>query len=241
MAFIQEVIECHRPVNIIFNVFVFLVPLVFFFVAMIWRILRFVQLVYSAVMLVVIGVRYALLMRKNIKVAVDAKHIISVVSLIFTTMMMQTLRVDYADDSYFVWGLIPGAILACVIVLAAFLLLRNNWGVLFSTKDQRIGSAVLGIRCVLVISVFYCVTAAGTINTVFDGEAVPTEGVVLEKKSTRESRYRIKVELDGKEQWFQVPQDDYRELAEGNVISVEYYGGALGFPYWVYVGSAEQE
>lgn len=237
-AFAQEVYT-HRDIKSVAYYFaVFIGGLAFFLLFILLDgIFTLLALVFSAVMLAVIGCRYALALRKDHKKQPDIKPAIGVGILLLFAMIRQ-MRISYISDIYFAWALIPAAVLFCVCTVVAAILLKNVLAKMYPTEGKRLFNVFCLCFILLFLVYAYSYTAISAINSAFDGEPEKIECAVIEKEVRTGYRtvtqFKVKVLLDGKERWIEVPVTDYHELEEGDLITIDYFSGALNFAYYAY-------
>lgn len=240
-AFVQETIKSRKKADIIVNTAVFLGGLAAFLLQYcLGGIFTLISVLYSAVMMSVIVLRVALVARRGWEAEPNSKQLIAAFALLLWGLV-SLLTVEFVDDWYVVWSLIPTAILSVVIIIVAVLLYRNTGIFAALSKWKRIGYVAALIFCSLVGSFMYSFTAVGVANCVLDfQEPVPTECIVLEKKIRSGARqvteFEVKVLLDNRERWFNVSTEEYYSLSEGDTVTIDYYTGAFHFAYFAYGG-----
>lgn len=236
-AFVQEVFTHKNIKSAAYNFVIFIGGLVFFIFVILGGVFTLFALIFSAIMLTVIGCRYALSLRKDHTIKPDIKQPICVGVLLLFAMIRQ-MRISYISDIYFAWALIPAAILFCIVSIAAYILLKKVFAKIYPTEGKRLFNAFAVGFIMLFIVYAYSYTTISVINCAFDGEPTKIECTVIDKKvitGTRSvTRFEVTVLLDGKERRIQVPVTEYHELEEGDLIIIDYYSGALNFAYYVY-------
>ncbi len=239
-AFVQEMISDKPIKDKIIGAFVFGGGLaIFLLLYIIGGVVNLCALIYSAILCVVMACRCVLTAHKGEKVKVEVKHFICIGFLLLCSML-HLMKVEFVNDIYMLWSLIPAVVISCILIPTGVVLLRKVWREYYPTKSKSIANAVLIIIFVILISFFYSFTAVGTINCVFDGEPVAATYTVLEKKvqtgGRQITKFEVKVEIDENEKWITLPVTDYHELTEGDTVIIDYYDGALGFGFYVYNG-----
>ena len=243
-AFCQEIIASRAVADIIINVAIFIVGLIFLILYFVWLdFFALCMLLLSATMAIVLCCRYALALRKNPqkKITADIKQIIGVGSL-FLFAMMQHMSISYVNEMFMAWALIPASVALVIGAIVVTVLLKSVWAEIFPTKIKRILGAI-GVGFVIFFVAFcYSFITVSAVNCIFDGEPQQIEYTVLEKKvrsgASTATQFEVKVIIDEKEKWLPVPVTDYHEIAEGDQIIVNYYSGALNFAYYLYYGIA---
>lgn len=247
-AFVSECFDSRKPKHIILNAFYFLGSLMMALLLFLsGGVFLLLTELYSAVMVGLIALNYVLEARKRQKPKhsfdSDVKPIVSAVSLILFSMVSM-LSVEFVDESYIAWSLIPTAVIAVAICAAAAILLKNNLR-LIESKINRILSVAGIALLIFIVAFFYSFTAVGTINCVFDGEPAPVKAAVLEKKVQSGARtitqFKIKISLNETESWISVPSSAYYNLKIGDSVTINRYQGALGFAYWKYADETNEE
>ena len=244
-AYVQELLESRRLEDVIINSFVFIGCLTFLLLLFILsEVFTLLALIYSAVILYLVGFDAALKIRKGVphKKAVDIKQMLAAASILLFAMA-RMLSIEFVNDLYIAWALIPTAIIFCLVSAAAFAILRKAWGTIYNTKFGRITNMIGGFFLIFIISFVYAFTALGIANSVFDNKTcAPRECIVLEKQINTGSRtftqFKVKVEIDEREKWIPLPVTEYHEIDEGNTIIVNYHYGAFNFAYLTYGGKA---
>lgn len=242
-AFAQEVCISHRPKCITANFFIFIVSL-FLFLLMLYfgGVFIVIALFYSAAMACFVAVQYVFKLRSGKAFKVNVKYIICICSLLLFAMI-NLLLVEFVNETYMAWSFIPAAVFSCVACLTAYFILKSVWKTLFETKLKRITYSVFTALCIFFVAYMYTFAAVGMINCVFDGQPVKTEYEVLDKHIQSGARqitqFELKIEIDGEYKWIDVPVTDYHNISVGEVIIVDYFDGALGFPYWKYYGISQ--
>lgn len=236
-AFVQEVCTRRNIKSVAYNFVIFIGGLTFFLFVFLGDVFTLLALIFSAVMLTVIGCRYALSLKKDHTLKPDIKQPICVGILLLFAMIRQ-MKISYISDIYLAWALIPAAVLFCVCAIVAFILLKNVFAKMYPTEGKRIFN-VFCLGFILLFLVYaYSYTAIGVINSAFDGEPTKIECTIIEKDVRTGYRtvtqFKVKVLLDDKERWIDVPVTDYHELEEGDLIIIDYYNGALNFAYYAY-------
>lgn len=240
-AFAEEVYRSRKPSDIVMNFFIFIVSLTFLLLSLfLGNVFIVCMTVYSAMILGFICLRYVLDTLKQTEREIDTKQLICAGSLLLFSLM-SIIKVEFVNDLFVAWSLIPAAVISCTILLIAYLLMRKNWEIFFPTKTKCILFSILGVICIFFLSFMYSFTAVGTVNCAFDGEPTPTEYTVLEKHvlagAKQVTEFEVKIAIDGEEKWINVPVSDYHNISEGDTVIVDYFNGALGFPYWKYAGN----
>jgi len=239
-AFVQEIISSRAVADIIVNSAVFigglLFLLLFYFLGGVFILL---SLIYSGVLLAVIGIRFTFKLRVNCEAKPDLKRILAAGSLLIFSMYALMI-IKFVSEIYWAWALIPATIIFAVTIAVTYFLLKNVWGRIYTTEARSIGNAI-GIGLIIfILSFAYSASAIGISNCIFDGDPVQTEYTVIDKNITSGSRtattHKVKVIIDGKERWIPVPTTEYFELEEGDIILIDYYSGAFGFAYYAYHG-----
>lgn len=244
-AFVQEIIASRAVADVIINVAIFIVGLLFIILYLVWAdIFVLGMVVLSAIMAVVLSCRCILTVRKNPqskKFPVDFKQVIAVGCLILFALRQQ-MNIKSVDDGYIAWSLIPAAVLCVVGAVAVFVLLRPVWKELYPTKVKRVCTAIAAVISIFFMAFIYSFISIDIINWAFDGEPQKIEYVVLDKNVRSGARtptqFEVKVIIDGKEKWIPVPVTDYHEITEGDKIIINYHTGALHFAYYSYSGLA---
>lgn len=239
-AFVQELFTARSVADIVVNAFVFigglLFILLFYFLG---GVVIFLTIVYSAIMLALIGCRYALALRRDQAAKPDFKRILGVGSL-FLFSMMALMSIEFVDGMLWAWALIPAFVIFLIACAVTYLLLKPVWHKIYPTKRRSVGNAVCIILCWLLFSYIFSSFALGIANCVFDGDPVRTEYTVIEKAVSSGSRspatHKVKVIIDGEEVWIPVSVTDYFEIEEGDAVLIDYYGGAFKFAYYSYYG-----
>ena len=237
-AFVQEVRASRAIRDVITNCAVFVLgPIMFAVLYVFGGIFTLCALVYSAIMLVIIGCRYALLLRRDETLQPDVKRILAVTILLLFAMVQQ-LRVEFVNNDIWAWSLIPAGILFAIAIVVVVLLVRKVWAYIYDTVGESIGSAICAIVMLFFLTYMYCVTAIGVANCTFDSEPTQIECVVLEKHvqsgTHTVTHFEIKIEIDSKEKWITLPVTEYHKISEGDTVIIDYYKGALNLPYYKY-------
>lgn len=241
-AFVQDIFTARSRTDIIIDVFIFPISLA-------WLVLfkyvggavKLCVLLYILVIVGVVGVRHALQLRRNEVRSIKIKQIIAI-SILFIGVI--GVNESYVDETYVAWSLIPAAIITCAVCLTAYLLLREQWATILPTKAKRIGTPIAVTLLTLLMALCCSFTAIATVNSVFDSsDPAPAEYVVLGKSSPdifdSGVEYTVTVEIDGQKQQIKVPTTAFFNIDKGDTIIVNYYNGALGFPYWKYREKSE--
>lgn len=239
-AFAHEVYLSHAIRDVITDFAVFIGGLTFLLLFyFLGGITIFLTIVYSAIMLAVTGCRYAYVLRGNPHAKPDMKRITAVFAL-FLFSMVALFSIEFADGMLWAWALIPAFLIFIPVCAAAYFLLKKVWKEIYPTKAKSVGNAVAMVLLFLIFSYIFSVFALGIANCVFDGDPVREEYSVLDKRIYTGSRspttYKVKVIIDGKEQWLPVTVTEYYEIEEGDAVLIDYYGGAFGFAYYTYYG-----
>lgn len=237
-ALVQEVRESHAIGDVITNCAVFIGGMFACVLMCIFgNVFTLVALIFSAIMLVVIGCRYALLLRRNERLEPDVKRILAVTILLLFAMVQQ-LRVEYVNNDIWAWSLIPAVILFAVAVAVVVVLVRKTWGYIYTSAGERIGNAICAIVMLFFLTYMYCVNVIGVVNCSFDGEPKQIECTVLEKHvqsgTHTVTHFEIKIEIDSKEKWITLPVTEYHKISEGDTVIINYYSGAFNLPYYTY-------
>lgn len=162
-------------------------------------------------------------------------------------VIARQLSAEFVSDAYIAWSLIPAAIVFVIVAVPAAILPKDFWRALFDTsKAKCIIQAVLVGLCIFVVSFIYSFVAVGTIDYVFDDSApTPIQVVVKDKHissgARMPTRHKIQVSVDDKDVWISIPASDYYDVVIGDKITLNYYKGALGFPYLIYSENADEQ
>ena len=237
-AFVHEMCASRKTSDVILNSVVFILGLVIMCLLFIFDgVFALCALVFSAIMFIVIGCRYALLWRQDETIEPDAKRIVAVTSFLLFAMVRQ-VSVEYVDNKIWALSLIPTGILFVAAIIVIFLLVRKIWTKIYSSTASRIGNGICAVLILFFLIYFYSVTAIGTANCIFDDEPTALECVVLEKNvvsgTHTVTQFEVKIEIDSKERWINVPVTEYHNIEEGDIIVIDYYKGALNLPYYTY-------
>ena len=239
-AFVHEVFISRKAKDIVLNFAVFIGALTFLLLFyFIGGVAVFLTIVYSAIMLAVIGCRYAFVLRDDPHARPDMKRVLAVASL-FLFSMFALLSIEFVDGMVWAWALIPAFVIFAVTCAVAYFLLKKVWKHIYPTEGKAVGNAVCIVILFLMFSYVFSAFALGIANCVFDGEPVRTEYSVLDKRIENSSRgptiYKVKVEIDGKDRWIPIDVTDYYELEEGDTVLIDYCNGAFNLPYYYYYG-----
>lgn len=241
-AFVQELFDSRKLPDVVLNAFIFIGGCIIFFLLFLSEIATFISVIYSAVLLSVVLLRYALGVRKGETHPIDNKQVIAIAVLILFAMVAM-MRVNFINELYIAWSLIPAAVISVVAGVIALYLFRGQWDMLFPTRAKKITALILGGIFTLMISFFYSFTAIGVANCAFDGEPTQSEYVVVDKHINSGARtvtdFEVKVQFDDGYEWISVPVTDYHNLSAGDSIIINHYSGALGFAYISYGGIKE--
>ena len=196
-----------------------------------------IALIYSLIMCIVLLCRCVLLMHKGYKFPPFVKPAICLLFLyIYPALRLTT--VNFVSDIFMLWGFIPAAVISAILIPIGFVLLHKVWREFYPKESRSVANAICVCLAVFFVAFGYSFAIIGTINCVFDNSPTPTEYVVLEKDVLSGSRtpteFRVKVEIDGDEEWIDLPVTDYHALEEGDTVIVDYYEGALGFSFYKY-------
>lgn len=237
-AFVHEVLDSRATGDVITNVAVFIVGLVMFLLLYIFGgVFILCALAYSAILAVVVGCRYILLLRKDEDEKFDARQFLAIANLLLFAMVDQ-LRVKYVNNDIFKVALIPAAVIFAVAITFGVVVLRKVWGKMYPEKWGSFGNAVCVVLIVFLGVYFYSYTAIGVANCTFDKEPTQKECVVLEKHVLSGARtvtqFELKISIDGKHIWINVPVTEYHQIDKGDTITVDYYKGAFNLPYYKY-------
>lgn len=241
IAYVQEVFASRKVSNIIINSFVFIGCLIFFLLLFcLSGLFTFLAVFYSAAMMVLILCTVIIEVKRDKNPKLDTKQFFCALALLLFTML-QMFSIEFADDSHLIWSLIPAAVIFCASGLTVFLLLRKEWSKILKTKYIAKRRAVFCFILGFVFAFAYSFTAMGIANYVFDAsEPVALECVVLDMHihsgARTLTRFEIKVNLKGKEEWISVPVTEYHNIAEQDTVIIDYYSGALNFAYYTYRG-----
>lgn len=241
-AFVHEVFLSRAVSDIIINSVVFIggliLILLFFFLG---GVFVFITIFCSAIMLTVIGCRYALVLRSDHTAKPDMKRIIAVCAL-FLFSMFTLMSVEFVDNLLWVWGLIPAFVIFLIACAVTYLLLKPVWCKIYPTKGKLIGNTVCIVLCWFLFSYIFSSFTLGIANCVFDGDPQKVEYYVTDKRIQSGARsvttHKVKIVIDDKEVWIPVPTEDYFEIEENDLIIIDYYSGALNFAYYSYYGKA---
>lgn len=244
-AFVSEVLDSRKPLDVTANAFIFLGSLLIMLLMYIFgRVFFFVAEIYSMALLAFIATRCALRIRQNgfpdEYSDLDVKPTVAAIALIILAMT-NVLRVKFVDNMYVAWSLIPAAVLFVAISVPSYILLKDFWIVSYRSKAKSILKIVCAGFCIFFISFIFSYTTVGTIDCVFDGDPAQKQYTVLDKdvnSGSSVTEFKIKVKIDGKTLWIPVPSTDYYELNKGDEVTINYYDGALGFAYWQYYDKA---
>lgn len=239
-AFAHEVYNSRKIKDVIVNFAVFIggfvMLLTFYFFG---GVAVFLTIVYAAIMLSVIGCRYAFVLRGDPHAKPDMKRILAVAAL-FLFSMFALLSVEFVDGMVWAWALIPAFVIFAATCAVAYFLLKKPWKEIYPTEGKAVGNAVCVVLIFLMFSYIFCAFALGIANCVFDGEPVRKEYSVLDKRIYSGSRspttYKVKVTIDGEEKWIPISVTDYYEIEEGDFVLIDYYSGAFNMPYYYYYG-----
>ncbi len=239
-AFVHEVFLSRKVKDIITNFAVFIGALIFLLLFyFIGGVAVFLTIVYSAVMLAVIGCKYAYALRDDPHAKPDMKRVLAVASL-FLFSMVALLDIEFVDGKVWLWGLIPASVIFTATCIVGYFLLKKVWKYIYPTEGKAVGNAVCVVIIFLMFSYIFSVFALGIANCAFDGEPVREEYAVLDKRIENSSRgptiYKVKVEIDGEEKWIPISVTDYYELEDGDAVLIDYCSGAFNIPYYYYYG-----
>lgn len=237
-AFVQEVCASQAIGDVLTNGAVFIGGMIACGLMHIFgNIFTLIALIFSAIMLAVIAIRYALLLRKDETLEPDFKRGLAVAILLLFAMVQQ-LSVEYVNNDIWVRSLIPAVILFAVSIAVAVLLVRKIWNKMYSTTAGRIGNAICAIIMLFFLAYMYCVTAIGVANCSFDSQPTKIECTVLDKHVQSGmhtvTHFEIKTVIDSKEKWITLPVTEYHKLSEGDTVIIDYYSGAFNLPYYTY-------
>lgn len=239
--------ENRKPKNIVYASFLYLgcllLFLLFYFIGGIFSL---ISALYSAAMLILVSFRAILKIRATecMKTDVDAKSFICAMSLDLFAMI-SIMPINYVSEIYMAWAFIPATILSVILIIVILVIIRNVINAICPTKRKKIGYGFLYTFVILIFSYGVSFPTIGIADVIFDkSEPAPIVCEVLDKNvstgTSTPTTYELKVKLNGKEQWIDVPSNDYYELSKGDSVVVNYYSGALGFAYYIYVGKEEQ-
>lgn len=237
-AFVEEVCESHAVGDVITNFAVFILGMVMFLLFFIFDgVFAMLTLLFSAIMFVVTGCRYALILRKDENTQPDPKRIIAVAALLLFSMIRQ-LSVKYVNDKIWSLALIPAVIIFVVAIAVTFVLVRKIWTKMYPTTGESVGNAIVAVLMLFFLSYMFSVTAISVANCVFDDEPTPVECVVLEKHvlsgTHTVTQFEVRISVDEKDRWINVPVTEYHDISVGDTIIIDYYYGAFNLPYYVY-------
>ncbi len=235
-AFVREVIDSRKPADIIFNSAAFIGSLLFFLLFyFLGRVFIFIATLYSGIMLIAFALRAIIIIRKTSLVSsvADIKPFIAIVGLLLYTMIAM-FAVEYENDLYLAWALIPTAAVSLIVITAGVIL----WKDLIAAKLLKKLHLFFCALSVFIVAFVLCFTAIGAANVVFDGnEPTPIKCTVLEKRVSSGTRtpitHEFKVSIDGCEMWINVSPTEYFEIPENSEITVDRYSGAFGFAYYL--------
>ncbi len=247
-AFVQELAAHRKPKDIVYYSAMFLGTLLFFLLMyFLGGIAMLCAVLYSGVLLGVIFFKAIIKTRRECDISddVDVKIIISVMSLIIF-VMASMMTVDFEDEMYMAWSLIPAAAITVILCVAAVILLRGLWGAVFPTMPKKIGMTTLYIIGIFAVAFVLSFTTVGVANVVADTdkpEVITCK--VLDKQvrsaSRTPTRYEIKVVIGKRKEWINVDSGDYYRLNKGDAVMVDRYAGALGFAYYIYGGVCDEQ
>ncbi len=241
-AFVHEICFSRTVADIVVNGFVFIGGLIFILLFyFLGGVVIFLTIIYSAIMLALIGCRYALELRKDHTANPDMKRILGVFSLLLFSMLA-LLQVEFVDGMLWAWALIPAVVIFLIVGAVTYFLLKDVWGKIYNTKAKRVGNAICMVLLFFMFAFIFSAFATGIANCVFDGDPVQTEYTVIEKDVSSGSRspttYKVKVVIDEKEVWIPISVTDYYEIEEGDTVLIDYYSGAFNFAYYLYYGKS---
>lgn len=239
-AFIQEVYTSRAISDVILNFAVFILGLVMFLLFILFGgIFTLCSLAFSAIMVIATGCRYALKLRQDQKLQPDFKRIVAV-AIIPIFAMVQQFSVEYVTDKIWALSLIPAAIIFIVAMVVAILLVKDIWAKIYPGEGARIGTTICAVIVLFFVAYMYSVIAVNAVNCTFDDNPTKIECVVLEKNIRSGARtvteFEVKITIDSKEKWINIPVADYHSITEGDTIIIDYYKGALNLPYYMYGG-----
>ncbi len=246
-AFVSELFNSRKPFDITANAFIFLgslaMAITIYFVG---GAVLFAAELYSVCLLSFIAVRSAIELRKkeyySEDMSPDIKPCIAALSVLLFAMV-RIMAIKFVDSEYVAWSLIPTAVITVAVALTAYFLLKDFISKTYVKRSVKILKTSLVCLAIFIVSFIYCFTAVATINCVFDGDPTPTQYAVLDKKANTGSTthvFEIKIKINGETVWIKVPPKEYYELKKGDAVTLDYYGGALGFAYWQYAGRTQQ-
>lgn len=239
-AFVQEVVSSRAVKDIIVNSAVFLGGLIFILLFYFFGgIVIFLTIIYSGIMICIIGCRFALIMRENPNTKPDMKRILAVFAL-FMFSMMALMSIEFVDDMLWAWALIPAFFIFIIACAITYLLLKKVWNSIYTTKAKSVGNAICIVLLWFIFAYVFFASLIGIANCVFDGEPMKTKYTVIDKNISSGSRaptkHEVKVIIDGKEVWIPVSVTEYFEIEEGDTVIIDYYSGAFNFAYYSYNG-----
>lgn len=242
-AFIQDIFTARSRTDIIIDVFIFPINLVILILCRyVGDAVKLFAILYAAIIIGTVAVRHVLQLRKNDRRSIKIRHILAIALLLMRAIFSKRL---YIDETYIAWSLIPAAIITCAAGLTSYLLSREQWTEIFPTKAKRIGMPIIIILLMFFLAVCCSFSAIDNINGVFDNNPTPAEYTVLGKNAPNifdsDIDYTVTIEINGQNHQIQVPSNDYSNIEKGDTIVVDYYDGALGFPYYKYREKAEKE
>ena len=242
-AFVQNVLRSHKKWDVIVNALVFIGGLTMLLLfALVGGVCDLLMPIYSIIITVVVGCRYILQLRRDQSAKEDFKQVVAVLALLLFAMM-NLMRMEFANDTIWLWALAPAAVIFVIVIIAVFALLKKVWDKIYPTAGKSVGNAIAISVMLLFFAYIYSYTVIGTANYVFDREPTPIECVVVDKHiragARKTTQFEIKISIDGEERWIDVRVTDYHDIEEGDTVVIDYYQGALGLPYYTFGEKAE--
>lgn len=240
-AFVHEVLNNSKTSNVVLNGFIFIGCMIFALLMFcLSGILTLLAVIYAIAMFLLVLFNAVYKLRKDIAVKIDVKQMLCALSLIVLAAV-RMLRIEFISETYIAWSLIPTAVFFIVIVATAIIPLRTKWKHALKKTGEYAGLIV----CIFALTFFCSFTIVGLINCECDvNEPVELQCTVLDKNVQTGYRqitqFEIKVNVEGKDRWINVPVTEYHEIEKQDTVIIEYYKGALNFAYLKYGGQVTE-
>ena len=157
----------------------------------------------------------------------------------FLFVMFGMLDYTYIRDTIMAWAFIPAAIIFVLCTIITFTVYKGLFFREINKKKWKKANAVLVLILIFIASYFVSWMGMATINYSFSPPPVLQPYEIIEKDISRSgetTQFECTIHADGTEHDIPVPAYVYHSLEVGDYLSVNYYSGALGFPFFVYEG-----
>ena len=238
-AYVRELLASRKVSDIVKNSFIFMgCYICFLLLFLLSQPFTLLAVIYSAAIMLLLFFDTVVRIKNDKNSKPDIKQFICAFSLILFAMV-QLLGIEFINDMFLLWSLIPASIIFCAIAIAVSLMLYKKYRQLFDSKMIMIGQTVLCGIGVFAVAFMYSFTAVGTANCAFDHDEPTAVACVVTDMHIRSgaktlTQFEIKVDINGGEKWISVPVTEYHYISAQDTVIIDRYSGAFGFAYLIY-------